>query len=124
MVSFRKRNNNPVRLFGRRLLFILLCIAIILMFPGVWKVYTQEVESRLLKRQAVQELSLLKEREKHVRDKTSALDTSRGLEEALREQFSLGEVGERMIVVVDRPQEEIQTESARVFWSLFNGIFR
>ena len=109
MVVFRERNN-PVKLFGKRLLLLGLFVAALLMFPGVWKVYTQERESRMLRNEATQELSELQERERRLREKTEALNTEYGLETALREQFSLARQGEKLIVIVDRSPTETETQ--------------
>src|SRR3989344_4518993 len=109
MVAFRERNN-PVKLFGKRLLLLGLFVAALLMFPGVWKVYTQERESRMLRNEATQELSELQERERRLREKTEALNTEYGLETALREQFSLARQGEKLIVIVDRSTTETETQ--------------
>jgi len=109
MVAFRERNN-PVKLFGKRLLLLGLFVAALLMFPGVWKVYTQERESRMLRNEATQELSELQERERRLREKTEALNTEYGLETALREQFSLARQGEKLIVIVDRSPTETETQ--------------
>ena len=109
MVVFRERNN-PVKLFGKRLLLLGLFVAALLMFPGVWKVYTQERESRMLRNEATQELSELQERERRLREKTEALNTEYGLETALREQFSLARQGEKLIVIVDRSTTETETQ--------------
>jgi len=110
-IDMYRERHNPVRLFGKRLLLLALFAGAVLLVPGVWKVYTQERESRILKNEATQELSELQGREELLRARTEALDTEYGLETVLREQFSLAREGEKLIVIVNRPPQEITAEN-------------
>jgi len=92
------------------------------MIPGVWKVYMQERESRTLRNEAVGALSDLEAREKRVREQIDTLNTSRGLETALREQFSLAKEGENLIIVVGRPSSEILSEKTKGLLGWFGNL--
>ncbi|HEY4519654.1 MAG TPA: hypothetical protein VJH33_01280 [Candidatus Paceibacterota bacterium] len=121
MTSFHERNN-PLYLLGKRLLLLCIFGAILLMIPGVWKVYMQERESRTLRNEAVGALSDLEAREKRVREQIDTLNTSRGLETALREQFSLAKEGENLIIVVGRPSSEILSEKTKGLLGWFGNL--
>src|SRR5882757_8572495 len=102
MAGFKQRND-PVRIFWRRLLMLVL---VVFVFFGIWAVvgvYLKERESSALRVQAENQLQDLQGRETALNERIVSLETSRGQEEALRDQYQVGKDGEAMITIVDEP---------------------
>jgi len=122
MASFKQRND-PVRLFWRRLLMLVL---IVLVLFGIWAVigvYIKERESSDLRQQAEAQLKDLQTRETALNEKISSLETARGQEAALRDEYQVGKDGEGMITIVEQPAStttpEPQGEESwwqKIFW--------
>lgn len=116
MAILRDRHN-PVRLFGRRLMVLGLLALVALGISGVWSAYHKERESRALRTEAEVQLSDLSQREAQLNADIAKLETDRGKEEALRQQYTLGGKGEGLIIIVD-PQrsEEVRATSSLMQW--------
>ena len=97
--------HSPVRLFGRRILIVgLLALALAAIF-GVWNAYRKERESRGLRVEAQGQLADLSARETQLNADIAKLESARGKEEALRQQYTLAGKGESLIIIVD-PSEQ------------------
>ena len=105
MVAIKQRND-PVRLFGRRLVIVALLILVIAVAWGVWNAYQKERESGALRAEAEAQLGDFAQRQTKLIDDIADLQTDRGKEEVLREQYALGAIGEGLIVIVDQPAAE------------------
>lgn len=105
MMAIRQRND-PVRLFGRRLILGALLILVISAIWGVWSAYQKEQESRMLRTQAEVQRSDFTQRQTQLNSDIANLQTDRGKEGVLREQYALGAIGEGLIVIVDPPTPE------------------
>ena len=102
-MAIRSRND-PVRLFGRRLLLLTLVGVIVVAALGAWNAYGKERESRTLREQAEMQLSDLSKRQAQLQADIANLETDRGKEQVLREQYALAARGEGLIVIVDAPK--------------------
>ena len=105
MAILRDRNN-PVRLFARRLGMLLLIAAILAVGSAVWSVYGKERDSRAFRAQAEEEQRHLSEQKMQLTGNIARLETVRGKEEVLRENYELGRRGEGLIIIVDPPEPE------------------
>ena len=101
-MAIRSRND-PVRLFGRRLILLGLFALIVLSAMGVWSAYGKERESRVLRQEAEMQLGDLSQRQEQLDADIASLETDRGKEQVLREQYALAARGEGLIVIVDTP---------------------
>jgi len=101
-----RQRNDPVRLFGKRLVIVGLAVLAVVASWGVWGAYTKERESAALRTQAELRLADLQARQTQLKADILNLQTDRGMEEALREQYALAGKGERMIVIVEPPKSE------------------
>ena len=101
-MAIRSRND-PVRLFGRRLILLGLFALIVLSAMGVWSAYKKERESRALRQEAEMQLGDLSQRQEQLDADIASLETDRGKEQVLREQYALAARGEGLIVIVDTP---------------------
>lgn len=116
MTAFRERND-PLRLMGRRLLLAALAIIVISASWGVWNIYRKERESARLNTEAQARLADLQKRQTQLQADYDTLQTARGQEEALRQQYALGKRGEGLIVIVEPPKPApIQATSSIMQW--------
>ncbi len=97
------KRSDPVRLFARRLALLALLIIVLAAFSALWDVYKKERDSRILKEQAEAQLFNLTMQEEHLSGEISRLQTTRGKEEMLRENYEMARQGEHMIVIIDPP---------------------
>ena len=100
-MAFFKQRNDPVRLFGRRLILLGLLALFVVAMWGVWSAYQKERESAGLRAQAEIQLDDLAKRQEQLNSDIARLQTDRGREEILREQYALAAKGEGLIVIVD-----------------------
>ena len=116
MATIRPRND-PVRLFWRRLLIVGLFILVVAAASGGWNAYQKEQESAVLRAQAQEQLQDLTKQQQELSTDISKLQTERGKEAALRQQYALAAKGEEMIVIIDPTTTEVQaTSSAFAQW--------
>ncbi len=95
--------NDPVRLFGRRIMLVVLVGLIVVAIAGAWSAHKKERESAALRQQAQMQLSDLSKRQSELNSDIANLETDRGKEQVLREQYALAGKGEGLIVIVDTP---------------------
>lgn len=92
---------DPVRLLWRRVFLLALVVAVLLAASGVWKIYTRERESAALNRESQTRLADLFTRQDQLQKDIANLNTDRGKEAALREQYQMGRQGEGLIIIVN-----------------------
>ena len=115
------RRDTIVRLFFRRLGMIALLIVVLIGFSTVWDVFHKERESRVLKDEAERQVADLRLQREHLTVEIANLETDRGKEEALREQFQMGRAGEQLIVIVEPPKPE--PVATTTTWKTWVGKF-
>ena len=97
------QRRDPLRLFGKRLFLALLVVLVVVAISGVWKAYRKEQESLSLRQEAEVQLADLAKRKAQLEADITKLNTPRGMEDALREQYLLAKNGENLIIIVDSP---------------------
>ncbi len=112
-----RHRNDPVRLFGRRLLLLGLFVLVIAGGAGVWRAFWEEQESTTLNAQAQVRLANLELQQTQLSAKVSDLETERGQEAVLRDQYALAAQGEHLVVIVDSTATQPEaTSSAFAAW--------
>lgn len=108
---------DPVRLMWRRLvLFVLVLIALSAAW-ALWGIWGKERESAQLDGQAQAQLADLQARQAKVQADYTALESDRGKEAALREQYGVGKSGEDMVVIVEPEQPQpVEATSSLMQW--------
>jgi cell division protein FtsB len=81
--------------------FIVALILVILVARGVWRVYNQSRFANDNYLSTKEQLDSLQTRQKQITDRLASLSTTRGLEEEVRNDFSVVRPGEQMILIVD-----------------------
>ncbi|MEK7106708.1 MAG: hypothetical protein AAB899_00780 [Patescibacteria group bacterium] len=90
---------------------------VIVAISGVWKAYRKEQESLALRQEAEIQLEDIAKRRAQLKTDIAKLNTPRGMEEALREQYLLAKSGENLIIIVDPPTPApIETTSSVMEW--------
>jgi|SRR3989344_517733 len=102
MERFTTRRD-PLRLLGKRLILVLLLLLVAVAISGVWKAYRKEQESLVLRQEAEVQLADLAKRKAQLEADITKLNTPRGMEDALREQYLLAKSGEGLVIIVDSP---------------------
>ena len=105
MRSLHQRQS-AARLLLRRVGLLALFVIVLIAASGVWGVYKKERESAELRSQVERERDDLLKRQEQLEGDLALLKTDRGVEEALRSQFALAEVGEKLIVIVEPPSPQ------------------
>ena len=105
MVTEKKRHA-PVRIFMRRLLIASMLVIVLLGIFEVWDVYQKDMESIELKNEALAQLATLSAQQNLLNQRIMELQTERGKEEALREQYGVGAPGEHEIVIEEPPHTQ------------------
>ena len=103
MVTLRERRD-PVRIFLRRLRLMGLFLLVVAVISGVWGIYGKEQEAIALKREALSQLADLSTQQAQLNGSIAELETDRGKEAALRQQYNVGDAGEGMVMIVEPPK--------------------
>ncbi|MBI4087998.1 hypothetical protein HY418_01275 [Candidatus Kaiserbacteria bacterium] len=119
----RGQRGDPVRLLGRRLLLMVLFAIAVAGIFGVWNTYQKEREAALLNHEAQAQASDLSEREAQLEKDITNLQTDRGKEAVLRQQYALAARGERVIVIVDQLAQPAPTASSSAFVEWLHKTF-
>ena len=82
---------------------------------GVWKAYQKERESGILRAEAELQLADFTDRQTQLTNDIASLQTNRGMEEVLREQYALAARGEGLIVIVEQPEATPLEATTTVF---------
>jgi cell division protein FtsB len=123
-----KKSRTFKQVFYSRPVFILLVVLLLVAAHGTWKIYEKAIIAAEQKDRAAKDLADLKAREMDLEAKIASLKTDRGLEEEIRQRFSVVKNGESVVVVVDPSTQQgtstQDTDSGVSFWwHKFLGIF-
>jgi hypothetical protein len=94
--------NDPMKIFWRRVRLAGLFGVVVFASAGVWDIYKKESESLSLRTQAAAALADLSQHQTRLQGDIRKLESDRGMEGAVRDQYQMGKQGEGMIVIVDR----------------------
>ena len=89
-----------------------LFVLVVAAASGVWSAYHKQQESAGLRAQAEAQLKDLTQRQAQLNSDIAKLETDRGKEEVLRDQYALAAKGETMIVIVNPTTTEAATTSS------------
>ena len=78
-------------------LLVLLAFAL----QGVWGIYQKELESRQLRTEAEAKLADLQKRQIELQSGIDKMNSKRGVEETLRQNYDLARPGEALMVIIE-----------------------
>ena len=122
-MAIMRPRNDPVRLFWRRLVLLGLFALVLLAASGVWNAYQKERESRALRVQAQAQLNDLSAQQSELHSDIDKLQTERGKEAVLRQQYALAAKGEGVIVIVDPSTSTEATATSSAFAEWLHNTF-
>lgn len=122
MATLREKRD-PVRIFMRRLMLTGLFVLVIVAASGVWGIYRKDQESAVLKDQALAQLAALSAQQDQLNASIAELETSRGKEAALRQQYNVGNPGEGMVIIVEPSQSTASAATSSSFERWFHSAF-
>ena len=96
---------------------------VIAALSGVWGIFKKERESRSLREESETKLADLEIRKGQLEANIAKLNTNRGMEEALREQYRLAKSGEGLIIIVE-PSASQSAQATSTVMQWFNRAFR
>lgn len=125
MLDFHEKRKMRNLVYSKVVLFFLLMIIFLLSY-SVWGIYQKERETQIRKTQRAQVLTEVKERERVLEEEIERLSTQRGVEEEIRSKFDVARVGERILVIVDAPEENVplKNEEGVTMWQRFLNFLR
>lgn len=85
----------------RRFMLAGLLALVVIAASGVWSIYQKERASAILKQEALSQLNDLSTEQSQLVASIGELQTERGKEAALREQYSMAAPGEGEVVIVE-----------------------
>ncbi|OGG44302.1 hypothetical protein A2841_02235 [Candidatus Kaiserbacteria bacterium RIFCSPHIGHO2_01_FULL_48_10] len=100
-------------------------VFLIMIANGTWHVYQKQREAVYEYELQAEALASLEARNESLKQKLSALETDRGIEEELRERFSVAKPGEEVIILVDNKKTPVDAggESRESIWENFFSLF-
>lgn len=118
-----KQRKDPVRIFMRRVALAGLFVLVLIAISGVWSIYRKDQESIALKEEAQAQLADLSTQQAQLTASIAELETERGKEAALRQEYSVGDPGEGMIMIVEPPAPAPAVATSTPFQNWVHNTF-
>ena len=125
MREFKEKRRIRRFLFGRVTIFVL-ALLFLLIASATWSVFGKYKETRTNRSNAETNLLELENRASNLEEEIAELETPRGVEEQIRQNFGFVKEGERMIVIVEPsvPERDSQGVNTGGVWSTLLNLFR
>lgn len=104
-MDFYEKRKFKKLLYSKVTLIILGLIVVWLSF-NVFSMYKKEKSTRLKRIEQKEILSELEAREASLSTEIERLSTESGIEEEVRSKFEVGKDGEKLVVIVDKPEDK------------------
>ena len=111
MAFFRERND-PIRILGRRILLILLAMLVVSALWALWDIFRKNMEATQLRAEAEGRLADLESQQAKLEADIEELETNRGMEAALRQQYAVAGAGEGLIIIVESDKTSTRQASS------------
>lgn len=109
-MAISDRRHRIAKLLWRRVRIVGVLLLVLLALSGVWNIYKKERESRTLREDSTRRLQALSQQEHALQTSIDSLRTTRGKEEALRDQYAVGKPGEQLVVIVEPERPATTTQ--------------
>lgn len=117
----------------KSIFFSVPCIVVLgvvcsLTMNAAWDVYKKVRDTQGNAAAVAKTYDKLKDREEELMVKIRSLETPLGVEAEIREKFGLVKEGEEVVVVIDAPKEDVESENSddpknKTLWEKFKGWF-
>ena len=111
MAFFRERND-PIRILGRRILLIFLAMLVVSALWALWDIFRKNMEATQLRAEAEGRLADLESQQAKLEADIEELETNRGMEAALRQQYAVAGAGEGLIIIVESDKTSTRQASS------------
>jgi len=115
MVGIQGKKKKKRYLWGFPVAVVLILVFFVFA-RATWKMYQQDALSRENLRLAQDQLAVLRDRQSDLEEKLKRLETSRGIEEEIRVNFSVVKEGEKVINLVEEATSTVPTTTAKKSW--------
>lgn len=126
MLPFQERKKVRKFLYSKAMLVVLL-ILVVFVARGAWNIHEKAAIARAERIQAAKELTGLQDHQGELEASLVRLKSGRGIEEEVRQKFTVARPGEEVVVIVDEQEKKSEnggTSSKVGFWENFLGVFR
>jgi cell division protein FtsB len=125
MIDFQQRRKIR-RIFYSKITFVVLILLVLFMSKQVYDIYKKETLSRENLQSISGEYNSLKSRQKMLTSEIDRLKTDEGIEEEIRDKFSVAKPGEQVVVIVDSSStvEDSAKNSNVGFWQKIIDWFK
>ncbi len=100
-----------------------LFLLVVLAMSGVWGIYRKDQESAVLRNEALAHLADISAQQDQLTASISALETERGKEAALRQQYNVGNAGEGMVIIIEPTKAVPVATSSSAFQKWLKSAF-
>jgi cell division protein FtsB len=113
------------RFLYSRMTAVLLLVAIVVLARAVWGLYQKERESAANALTANTELQKLEDRRSMLESELSKLETDEGIEEEIRQKYSVSKPGENVVIIVDKNATSAPVQAPEEgWWTKFKKFLR
>ena len=124
MRELREKHKRRERLYSTPVLIIVLVVSLFIA-RGAYGVMKKENESARHVEVLVEKVAELEARKGELRQNIEKLETEKGIEEEIKEKFSVSREGERVVVIVDQEETATASATSTVSWyERFLNIFK
>jgi cell division protein FtsB len=125
MLPFQERKKFRQILYSKATLGIFL-VLIVLLAQGVWRISQKAAIARAERDEAVRALQDLQSRTSELQASLARFNGGTGIEEQVRQKFTVAKPGEEVVVVVDDgpKKSENGTDQNKSVWQSVVGFFR
>lgn len=123
MLPFQERKKLRKFLYSKVTLVVLF-VLVAFLARGAWGIYQKAVIARAEREEAAQGLSELQDRTRELKASIARLKSEQGLEEELRQKFTVARPGEEVVVVVDADAKKSENGGVpEGFWARMAHFF-
>ena len=125
MLPFQERKKFRKILYSKATLVVLL-VMVVFVARGAWQIHEKAVIARAERDEAARALAELQNRTTELQASLGRLRSGQGIEEELRQKFTVAKPGEEVVVVVDESAKKSEngTSQSKSFWESILGFFR
>lgn len=125
MLPFQERKKIRKILYSKATLIVLL-VTLVFVVRGAWNIYKKAAIARAERDQVAKDLADMEGRTAELRTSLERLRSNHGIEEEVRQKFTVAKPGEDIVVVVDENAKKGKNDEAteQGFWARFLGFFQ